>query len=342
MNRFFTALTTLTVTVLTLTAMLPISGMSADKLPAEKAGEIGEPAGKVAFLREGNVWMIDVQSGQQDKVCEVGNANGRLTWSPDGREILFTRRGQTSYDSPTGGEGGQHRLYDLFIASLDSVYANNRLFWRRITNNLGSREPEWSADDSQIVFYRDLNAGVVDAIMPNYQICTMNPDGSDLTILRKDYANPGDEFLVTPSIRADGTIACVYFTELKPMGLLTIGPDEYMKRMDSLKERAKKNAQCVAPRWSPDGNWIAYISTDMDANGLYLASADLSQKYLVFAAPAGAFVTTVTPSFSPDGKWLTFSTTDGSVWICDITGNGARRLCGPGMNTAPAWSKTTD
>ncbi len=340
MKRNHTALTVLT--VLTLTALLPISGSSADKLPVEKAGEIGKPAGKVAFLREGAVWIIDVASGQQDKLCDVSNGNGRLTWSPDGKHIMFTRRGRATYESPAEGEGGQHRLYDLFIASMDSLYANNRLFWRRITDNLGSRDPEWSDDGSKIVFYRDLNARNVDALMPNYQICTMNPDGSDITILRKDYANPGEDFLVSPSMRDDGTIACVFFTDLKPLGMVTIGPDEYMMRMDSLKERARKNLQSVAPRWSPDGQWIAYVSTNMDANGLYLALADLSEKYLVFAAPTGAFVNSVTPSFSPDGKWLTFSTTDGSIWICDITGNGARRLAGPGMNASPVWSKATD
>jgi Tol biopolymer transport system component len=339
LRRHRTALTALT--ILILFALLPIAASAADKLPAEKAGEIGKPAGKVAFLREGAVWMIDVESGQQEKVCDVSNGSGRLTWSPDGEYIMFTRRGQVSYESPTQGEGGQHRLYDLFVASLDSVYANNRSFWRRISNDLGSRDPEWAADGSKVVFYKDLNAGQVDAIKPNYQICTMDPDGENVTMLRKDYANPGEELLVSPSMRADGSVACVFFTELKPMGMLVIGPDEYMMRMDSLKARAQKNTQCVAPRWSPDGKWVAYVSTNMDTNGLYLASADLSEKYLVFSPPAGAFVSSVTPSFSPDGKWLTFGTTDGSVWICDITGNGARRLCGPGMNTSPAWSKTT-
>lgn len=343
LKRYLTAQTALFVLAITaLAALLSVSAQAAEKLPAEKAGEIGKPSGNVAFLREGAVWMIEVESGRQDKVCDVANGSGRLSWSPDGKYIIFTRRGHVSYESPTTGEGGQHRLYDIFRASMDSLYANNRLFWQRITNNLGSRDPEWSADGSKIVFYRDLNAADVDAIMPNYQICTTDPEGEEITILRKDHANPGQEFLVSPSMRDDGTIVCVFFTDLKPLGMLTIGPDEYMKPMDSLKARAEENIKCVAPRWSPDGKWIAYVNSDMDANGLYLASADLSEKYLVFPAPTGAYVSTTTPSFSPDGKWLTFGTTDGSVWICDITGNGARRLCGPGMNMSPAWSKTAD
>jgi Tol biopolymer transport system component len=47
------------------------------------------------------------------------------------------------------------------------------------------------------------------------------------------------------------------------------------------------------------------------------------------------------PSFSPNSKWLTFATTDGSIWTCDITGGNAKRLTGPGLDWAPAWSKTS-
>jgi Tol biopolymer transport system component len=73
---------------------------------------------------------------------------------------------------------------------------------------------------------------------------------------------------------------------------------------------------------------------------LYIASPDLKERYLVFAPPPGTSLHTVSPSFSPDSKWLTFSTTDGSIWICDITGTGARRLSGPGDDKFSAWSKT--
>jgi Tol biopolymer transport system component len=222
------------------------------------------------------------------------------------------------------------------------VYANNRNFWERITDNLGSRDPEWSADGSEVVFYRDLNAQKIDATMPNYQISIMDATTGDVTMIRKDYANPGSSFLVQPSMAADGRLACVFFTELKPLGLLVLGPDEYMKPMDGLKERAAENSGCLSPCWSPDGQWLAYINVKPEDHGLYLASADLSERYLVFKPPEQTYLYSEAPSFSPDGKWLTFATGDGSIWICDITGNGSRRLAGPGMNRSPAWSKSAN
>ena len=114
---------------------------------------------------------------------------------------------------------------------------------------------------------------------------------------------------------------------------------QYEKSMETLKDEAKKNESKIAPVWSPDGKYIAYINSKMDQSGIYLATPDFSEEYLVTIAPVGTYLNTVAPSFSPDGKWLTFSTTDGSIWIVDIAGNGLRRLSGPGKDKFPAWSK---
>lgn len=328
-------------TIILLIAVIVMSSITAqaiNKLPASEAGTIGTPHGKVAFLRDGGVWMIDVADGTQDKLCDITNADGRLAWSPDGRQVMFTRRGKVTLQSPTTGEGGSHRLYDLFLALLDSAYVNNRLFWQRVTDTKGNRDPEWSTDGSRVLFYKDLNAQQVDANLPNYQICTMAPDGSDVQILRKDHANPGGEFLIEPTMNAQGDLACVYFTKMKPVGLVVLKKSEYMLGMSKIKERAIKNLQCRAPAFSPDGKWLAYINLTMEDNGVYLTNADLGERYLVFTPPVNVYVNPIAPSFSPDSKWLTFSTNDGSVWICDVTGNGARRLCGPGTNVGGAWS----
>ncbi|MGH8015627.1 MAG: TolB family protein, partial [Candidatus Zixiibacteriota bacterium] len=106
-----------------------------------------------------------------------------------------------------------------------------------------------------------------------------------------------------------------------------------------LAVRARKNAKKVAPALSPDGKWLAYVLNDMNNPGIYIATPDFKEDYIVFMPPVGTSLHTIAPSFSPDSKWLTFSTTDGSIWISDITGGGARRLSGPGMDNFPSWSK---
>ena len=313
------------------------SSFAADKMPAELAGSIGEPSGKIAFLREKSVWVLDIKSGRQEEICDVNNGDGRLAWSADNREILFTRSGMVDLQGPAA-MGGKHKVYDIFKAFLDSAYANNRFWWLKITDGLGSRDPEWSADGKKIVYWKDMNANYVDAFEPNYQIGTMNPDGSDIELLRKDWQVMAD-FMIAPTMNAKGDVAFVAFYELKPKGLVILKSNEYMMHQDSIRVRSERNLKKVAPCWSPDGNWLAYVKNDLNNPGIYITNPDLSADYEVFTPPVGTSLYTISPSFSPDSKWLTFSTTDGSIWIADISGKGTRRLSGPGLDTSPAWSK---
>jgi len=321
--------------------LLPLIILGADKLPAEKAGKITSPQGQIAFIRNGNVWAMDADGKNQDMKCEVANADGRLSWSPDGKKIAFTRSGMVDLKGPDPVVGGKHKVYDIFVAWLDSAYANNRMWWTRLTDNLGSKSPEWSADGNTIIFCNDMNANIVNALEPNYQICTMGPEGENYQILRKDWQNFSDDFLISPTLSPNGKIAAVTINNRRPIGFALFDKDNFMVPIDTIRSRAGKNSKLVAPSWSPDGQWLAYINNSINNSGVYITSPDLSEHYLVFSPPVGTYLYTVSPSFSPDSKWLTFSTTDGSVWICDITGNGARRLTGPGLDKFPAWSKGT-
>lgn len=317
---------------------------AADKMPADQAGIISPPKGKIAFLRDKNVWVLDLDRQSQGKsdalqlICEASNGDGRLSWSPDNKKILFTRSGTIDLKAPDM-MGGRHKIYDIFTAFLDSAYANNKGFWMGVTTNLGGRDPEWGLGSNKVVFWQDMNANTVNAIFPNYQICTMNPDGSSLELIRKDWQNFDSTFMIAPSMSNDGRLAVTMLFENKPQGIVVLAPNEYTLSLDSLKARARKNLKKVAPSWSQDSKWIAYVLNDLNNPGVYVASPDFKENYLVFVPPVGANLYTMSPSFAPDSKWLTFATTDGSIWICDITGSGARRLSGPGLDSSPAWSK---
>lgn len=319
-------------------AGLATSTLAAEKMPPDLAGEIPTPTGKIAFIRDGNIWMMNSDGNNQELVTEVTNADGRLTWSPDNSKIVFTRSGILDLKGPDL-LGGKHKVYDLFIGYPDSAINGNRSWWYRITEDLGSRDPQWNKASNRIVYWKDMNADQANAQRPNYQACTMAPDGSDVVILRKDWQNMEKEFLVSPSINANGDVAFVYFFENKPQGLAIMTSDNYMASPDSLKVQAQANLNRVAPVWSPDGKWLTFINKDFNDASLYIATPDLKDVYLVFQPPVSTYMFTHTPSFSPDSKWLTFATSDGSVWICDIAGKGARRITPPGLDRAPAWSQ---
>ena len=331
-----------TATILVFCVLLSAASFAADKLPPEKAGEIGEPTGQIAFIRNGNIWVINADGTSPQLVTEVTNADGRLSWSPDNRRIIFPRSGKVSLQGPDPMVGGFHKVYDLFIAYLDSAYNNNTMWWTRITEDLGSRGPEWNEDGNEIIFYKDMNANIANAGSPNYQICTIAPDGSDFTVLRKDWQNFGDDFLINPSLSPDGKIAAVSMYDMKPQGMLIFDRANPMIPIDSIRAWTMKNLKKVAPSWSPDGKWLAYVFNDMNNPGIYVTTPDLSEEYLVFKPPVGTMLYNLPPSWSPDGKWLTFATIDGSVWVSAITGERARRVTPPGLDKNPAWSKGTE
>lgn len=322
--------------------------LATEKMPADVAGTIGEPSGQIAFIRDKNVWVMDYNGTNQRKICEVGNAEGRLSWAPDGRRIVFSRVGQINKRSPDN-MGGMHKLYDLFVAFLDSADAGNTLWWRRLTEDLGARSPEWTFDD-KIIYMDNILANTVNSVLPNYQISIVGSEGGTVERLRKDWQN-ASEFLATPTMNRKGDIAFVHFYDAggggtgggvpQPQGIAVLSQDQLMMPMDSIRKMSIKTKGNVGPAWSPDDKWLAYVSNSLTDPGLFVTSPDFKQTYSVFVPPPGLYMNTTAPSFSPDSKWLTFATSDGSVWICKITGEGARRVSGPGMDSSPAWWKGT-
>lgn len=307
------------------------------KLPAERAGTIGDPTGKIAFVRDKNIWVMNPDASEQMMVSEVTNADGRISFAPDNRRIAFTRSGLIDLRGPDLF-GGKHKVYDIFVAYLDSAETGNKLWWRRLSDDLGSRDPEW-LPDGRIIFTKDLNANFANAASPNYQICIMEESGEYLDVLRKDWQTT-NTFMLNPSLNTKTRdIAFTLFYDQNPQGMAVANEAKFMVSVDSLKKAASKMKQKVAPAWSPDGKWLAYVGSDMSNSGIYICTPDLKERFLVFEPPINAYPRTVAPGWSPDSKWVTFSTTDGSVWICDIAGQKARRLTPPGTDRDPAWSK---
>jgi Tol biopolymer transport system component len=312
------------------------SQTTVEKMPAALAGTIPPPSGQIAFLNNGDVFIMNVDGSNQTLACQVGNATGRLSWSPDNKEIAFTRRGDVQINKPDG-LGGKHRVYDIFKVIVDSVGFNSS-FWNQVTTDNGGRYPEWSTDGERILYTQDLNANLVNAEYPNYQTAICDPFGGSQSYLRKDYQQV--EFMaVNPTAGPNGAVAYVAHFEQQLQGLIIQYPGEELTSLPEVRKVGRQFKLAIAPSWSPDGKWIAYVENDLSKARIYLISPDKKQHYLLFAPPAGVTPNTVPPSWSADSKWLTFSTSDGRIWICDITGNQAKEISRPGANISPAWSR---
>jgi WD40 repeat protein len=189
------------------------------------------------------------------------------------------------------------------------------------------------------MFTNDLNARFANPVYPNYQTCFMDTSGQNYKILRQDYE--GTEFYsLMPTYGPNRQLAYVLYQKVNPVGMVISSMDKKtFTDADMAEGKTKLINGATGPAWSPDGKWIAYVDLSITNQAIHIVSPDLTQSYTVYKPTAGLNLQTYPLSWSPDSKWLTFGTSDGSIWIIDITGNQLRQISGPGLNSAPAWSK---
>jgi TolB protein len=95
----------------------------------------------------------------------------------------------------------------------------------------------------------------------------------------------------------------------------------------------------MSPAWSPDGEWLAYVSFENNAAAVFVQRVRTGERRQVSARTGhnGA------PSFSPDGRRLALALGGSSgnydVYVLDLaTQNLTRITDDPAIDTEPAWS----
>jgi TolB protein len=95
----------------------------------------------------------------------------------------------------------------------------------------------------------------------------------------------------------------------------------------------------MSPAWSPDEQWLAYVSFENRLSGVYVQRVHTGERQLVSARVGvnGA------PAYSPDGTHLALTLSGASgnldVWVLDLATQGLTRLTDdPAVDTEPAWS----
>jgi len=96
--------------------------------------------------------------------------------------------------------------------------------------------------------------------------------------------------------------------------------------------RSREGASC--PCWSPDGQWICYVSNDEGAALLYRIPAQGGAPQRI--RTTGVYNATE-PDWSPDGKTIAFTTQGGGFEICVVPAGGGevKRLC---AGQDPTWA----
>lgn len=95
----------------------------------------------------------------------------------------------------------------------------------------------------------------------------------------------------------------------------------------------------MSPAWSPDGEWLAYVSFESNASAIYVQQLRSGERRRV-SARAGV---NGSPSYSPDGRKLALtlsgSTGNLDIYVLDLATQALTRLTDDSaIDTEPAWS----
>ena len=318
------------------------NGSTADTSPPQAL------AGKIAFMRDGKIWIIDERMNVRrlapwHRLAAEPGFDRPLTWSPDGSKLLFWNHSRGRWD----------------IWVMDANGTNRKNLTRTRTG--GSRSPSWSPDGSRIAFMRDNPRGLylmsadgksqerlstkghrdaVPAWSPDgrriaYTDARLVGDHVALDIFVVDLDGQHEMRLVEygsdPAWSRDGEHLLFVGYRRGSSDLFLIAPDG--KNEVNLTNSPERE---WSPVRSPDGSRIAYLATSdgktelrlMDANGTN------AQRLTDFEETRW-----VELSWSPDGSWLAFvSGAEGNeaVYIIGINGQNLRKLVDGGARF-PVW-----
>ena len=223
-----------------------------------------------------------------------GNDHQRLTthqyndvsprWSPDGLKILFTRR-----------PPGPSATSSLYIVSPDGAYERPV-----IAPYHADYDAAWTRDGSEIIFS-------CDRFERQFDLCIAKADGSEIRTLATLVA------LAQARLSPDGTHVAMYGFDtspsvyVAPLGgsvLIKLTPAFAAHSFDwspdgqqlvlqtyinnwrvhrvnrdgtDLRELRPDSVAMTTPRWSPDGEWIAYIRTHPVDQQVWIMRSDGTQ-----------------------------------------------------------------
>ncbi len=245
--------------------------------------------GKIAFVRNGAIWVWT--AGGASEVLSADNV-ASPRWSPDGAELIYTRtynsysdlytfslvtnvEQQLTFNEPPYELGSiEYAAYSSWI--LDPDWAQSGLIGF-ISDMEGSGEylSLWLLASLYDVPYVALSPGVEDdisglALAPNanfasYTVRSRVGDGTfDTYVALRDL----DSGVAGPVALSSGDI---FDSAISPDGewvAVTIRAESgvtdlwFVERSTGDRSRATREQNAMAPRWSSDGNWIAYIRVE--------------------------------------------------------------------------------
>lgn len=255
--------------------------------PATAPAATAAMAGRILFVRDGNLWLHSEGSTRQ---LTAGAIYRHPSWSPDGETIAVTWVGENHSD----------------LVTLD---ANGRLLrqWTRYASRVQATDSSWALwpafapDGRRIVFAADsttyeFTLWLLDtATGALRQIAWYGGRGG---ATRASWAPDGRRLAVVAA--PDGT------RQIWIVDLSTGASQQLTRQKDGAYD----------PAWAPDGRAIAYVAREDADHNIWLVRPDGTNASRV--TPSGLHRA---PAWSPDGRWLAYLVHQGQsfdLWTAEV------------------------
>ena len=217
------------------------------------------------------------RSGQMEPLREAPGLNGMPRLSPDGRQVAMIMTGQ-------GSAGG-----DVWVRDLD------RDLDSRLTVTGPNLYPIWTQDGTRVTFVSFRNG--------RYGVLWQSVDSSNTAELLLE--GEGSFF---PGSWSMGDESLVYYMSPglidRDLGVMSADGNFQAFLATDFNERA--------PRLSPDGRWVAYVSNQSGEDQVYVRTFPDSGQMLQVSTQGGT-----EPVWSRDGLEL-FYRNDGEMLVVDV------------------------